>query len=635
MIFIADYIALGIVAIISLFFFTYDHVQTLARKVFTICLFMTAGTAIIDIMTGILLELDNVPLWLNVFANTLYFVVNILTTSTFALFLMVKILEHVYERHCLKRGITALSILFTVYMTFVILNLFTGWLFYFDDAGNYCRGPLNSIGYLTTVVQMILVFICYLNNKRSTDKMMRRALLYTFPAIIISIALQLAFTEIMLNGIIMANVALSLFLNFKSNATGISTVTKLNNRLMFFQDVDVKISAEQPIQVLLLSLKSYSYINQKYGYRIGDEILYHFAVALEKQIPHASVFHMNGTTFALGFNYTDDEQAAKNLESTKRFLDEGIDYMSTKIHGKYIIVEYISANVEANVKEFYERLKYAGSLADKAGLSYIRYTDDIGSEMLRRRYIIERLENIDEDHGYEVWLQPIFCLRNERFCSAEALIRLRDTDGRYISPGEFIPIAEQTGDINKITWFVVEKICSYLEENPDISIAVSINLPMSQMFDDGFASKLNSILEKHGIERRRICIEFTERSIYRDFEKLKTKMESLKELGYRFFLDDFGTGYSNFSCLLKLPFEVIKLDSNITNTIITEGSSSKLVMTLTELFHSMNLTVVAEGVETESLVEALKAHGIDRIQGYYYAKPMNLDSIKEFYKDKQ
>ena len=636
MVYISDYIALGTIFIISLFYFTNDHVQSVSRKIFSTCLILSAATTALDILTCYLIETPGGSLGFELFINSLYFVVNILTTSAFAIFLIHKILEHVYERHCMKRGIIALSIVLGVYLVFVIANVFTGCLFYFEEGVVYTRGPLNSIGYITTAVQMLFVVICYYRNKSSTDRKMKKALLYTFPAIIISIALQLLYIDVMLNGTIMAYVALSLFLNFKSTASGVSSITKLNNRLVFFQDVEAKINSNQSIQVLLITLKSYSLVNQKYGYKMGDEILYRFSVLLEKNLMNANCFHIHGTTFALIFNYINKETAKYNLTKTQKYLDGGIEYCGEKISGKYVIVEYVSKGEEnsGNAKEFYERLKYASSIAEKSGRSYIKYTDDIGSEMLRRRYIIDRLETIDREHGYEVWLQPIFCLRNSKFCSSEALIRLREPDGRLISPGEFIPIAEQTGDINKITWFVVEEVCAYLEAHPDIKIAVSVNLPMAQMLEEDFEQRFNSIIDGHGIPHRQICIEFTERSIYRDYEQLKAKMDSLTKQGYRFYLDDFGAGYSNFSCLLKLPFEIIKLDANITNTILTEDSSNELVSMLTKLFHSMDLTVVAEGVETEQLVEALKNRDIDRIQGYYYARPMSLNDITDFYSDK-
>ena len=636
MVYISDYISLGTIFIISLFYFTNDHVQSVSRKIFSTCLILSASTAALDILTCYLSETPGGYLGFELLMNSLYFVVNILTTSAFAIFLIYKILEHVYERHCMKKGIIALSIVLGVYLIFVVINLFTGWLFYFDEDVNYVRGPLNAIGYVTTAVQMLLVVICYFRNKKSTDRKMKRALLYTFPAIIFAIALQLIYINVMLNGTIMAYVALSLFLNFKSTASGVSSITKLNNRLVFFQDVEAKINSNQSIQVLLITLKSYSLVNQKYGYKIGDEILYRFSVLLEEEIKNANCFHIHGTSFALIFNYTDDKTAKQNLINVQEYLDGGLIFHNEKISGKYIIVEYFSKADEGNgnAKELYERLKYASSLAGKSGRSYIRYTDDIGSEMLRRRYIIDRLETIDREHGYEIWLQPIFCLRNSKFCSSEALIRLREPDGKLISPGEFIPIAEQTGDINKITWFVVEEVCAYLEAHPDIRIAVSINLPMAQMLEEDFEEKFNRIVDGHGIAHRQICIEFTERSIYKDYEQLKAKMNSLTKQGYRFYLDDFGSGYSNFSCLLKLPFEIIKLDANITNTILTENSSNELVSMLTKLFHSMNLTVVAEGVENERLVEALRDRDIDRIQGYYYAKPMKLSEITEFYSDK-
>ena len=240
---------------------------------------------------------------------------------------------------------------------------------------------------------------------------------------------------------------------------------------------------------------------------------------------------------------------------------------------------------------------------------------------------------MDRDHGFEVWYQPVCCLSTGRFCSMEALIRLREPDGSLISPAEFIPLAEQTGRISSITWFVLEEVCSLLERARDLEeVSVSINLPMPQLMDQGFMVRLNSIVDRAEIPHQRICLEFTERAILENFEQTQAIMHQLTQEGYRFFLDDFGTGYSNFNCLLQLPFQFIKLDACLVQQGQREQYPYAMVRTLTNLFHDRNLAVVAEGAETDEHVTALTEQGVDRIQGFALAKPMPEEDLLAFYR---
>jgi EAL domain-containing protein (putative c-di-GMP-specific phosphodiesterase class I) len=215
----------------------------------------------------------------------------------------------------------------------------------------------------------------------------------------------------------------------------------------------------------------------------------------------------------------------------------------------------------------------------------------------------------------------------------EALIRLRDTDGKLISPAEFIPLAEQTGLISSVTWFVVEDGCRILKNNPDFSdVSVSINMPQTQLLEKGFIPRFTGIVDQAGIDHNRICIEFTEREMLENFEQTLVIMEELTQDGFRFFLDDFGVSYSNFNCLLQLPFRVIKLDPCLVNRGKDGRADYTTLHTLTNLFHSMDLTVIAEGAENEEEVQQLTNQGVDRIQGFALARPMPVEKLVEFYR---
>ena len=635
MVLIGDYFALGLVIILCVFFFdsrTSIRYMSAASKLFICCLVSTALTAITDLVTVQLLVLENIPLWKNMLVNTLYFVVNIISTTFIALYLFTKILEHTHERHCMRNACIGLAVLFTIYMGFVISNLWNGWLFYFDGAGNYCRGFLNSIGYVITLAQLALVGVCYFRNYRNASRPMRRVLMQFFPVIPLCIVIQRTNPEIMLNGFLMALAETVLFLSFQGQRQGVHSLTELNDRHRFFTEVDSRIAQKEPFQIFLINIKDFGAINQKYGHLFGDELLYQFAFSLEKLLNGSLSFHMNGTVFATILRYTYQNVADRQSGEMLEFLEQGIQCMNQQVAVDYVVVHYVSDGMESTAAELYENLEFAGAKIHGMKQKYICCTGEIREEMTRRRYLRERIQTVDRMHGFEVWFQPIKCLETGKFCSMEALIRLREPDGSLISPAEFIPLAEQTGHISPITWFVLEEVCRILKLYHELdNVSVSINLPMNQLLDKGFVPRFTSIVNQAGIDHRRICLEFTERAILENFQQTQGIMEQLNHEGFRFFLDDFGTGYSNFSCLLQLPFRIIKLDKCLVHSSPNRISDYTMVRTLAKLFHDMDLVVIAEGIETEEEVRALAEQGVDRIQGFALARPMPVDKMVEFY----
>lgn len=636
--FLGDFFAIGLVIILLMFYAdgrARPRYMSADSRIFLRCLIFTALTASIDIAANFLLEEPDTPLWLNMVLNSLYFVINIITTSTIAQFLFHKILAHAYDDHCMHKARCGLAILFVAYMALVVVNIWTGWLFSFDENGAYCRGPLNAVGYGITICQMGLVLMCYVRNRKIASRPMRRALLQTFPVVVLCIAIQRMFPSIMLNGFIMAMMDTVLFLTFQSPRQGVHTLTKLNDRLRFFREAERRMERKEPFRTYLINIKNFSAINRKHGHIFGDEFLYQFAFALERMFSDALAFHMNGTVFALIMpaRFVADEE--KRTGELLDFLDKGLDCMKKHVEIDYVLVEYAVNEAATNAAEFYEKLEYAAARAYEAQQRYIRYTEDLGVQMRRERYLMERLNTVDKEHGYEVWLQPIQCLKSGAFCSMEALIRLREPDGSLISPAEFIPLAEESGHIAPITWFVLEEVCRILKQDWALDdVSVSVNVPMAQLLDKGFMTRLNSIVDRAGIAHRRICLEFTERAILDTFEQTKEVMERLTANGYRFFLDDFGAGYSNFNCLLQLPFQVIKLDACLVRDSRGKTRDLSIVGMLTTLMHDLGLQVVAEGVETMAEVERLRECGVDRIQGYALAKPMPEDQLLSFYRKK-
>jgi len=635
--FIGDYFALGLILILFIFFFDSKisiRYMTTASKLFVLCLCTTALTAVTDLLAGYLLSVQEVPLWQNVLVNTLYFIVNIIATSCCALYLFAKILEHTHNRHCMRNACIGLTVLFLIYLTFAVLNLWNGWLFYFDETGTYCRGPLNALGYIVTLAQLGLVGVCYLRNRQTASNSMRRVLSQFFPIIPMCILIQRINPEIMLNGFLMAMADTVLFLSFQGQRQGVHTLTELNDRHRFFTEVNHRIEKKEPFQIFLINIKDFGTINQKYGHLFGDEYLYQFAFSLEKLLKGSLSFHMNGTVFATIMRYTYQNAAEQQSGELLEFLEKGIQCMDQHVSPDYVMVHYISDGLETSAAELYENMEYSGAKIRDQKQKYVCCTGEIREEMVRRRYLRDRMQTIDSLHGFEVWFQPIQCLSTGKFCSMEALIRLREPDGTLISPAEFIPLAEQTGNVSPITWFVLEEVCRLLKYNKQLeNVSVSINLPMPQLLEKGFVPRFTGIVDQAGIQHRQICIEFTERAILENFHQTLRVMEQLTQEGYRFYLDDFGTGYSNFNCLLQLPFRIIKLATSLVHVEKNGLPDYSMVRTLTKLFHDMDLVVVAEGAETDDEVRMLAEQGVDRVQGFALARPMSSDDLLKFYQE--
>lgn len=191
-------------------------------------------------------------------------------------------------------------------------------------------------------------------------------------------------------------------------------------------------------------------------------MLYHFAFSLENLFKNSTAFHMNGTVFALLIPYSSQKNAEYHTSTLLGFLEDGIPCIDEIVHTDYILVEYPISERQTNAELFYEQLEYAASIAFQEKCRYIRCTPELGKQMERSRYLIERMHTIDREHGFQVWFQPICCLHTGSFCSMEALVRLQEPDGSIVSPAEFIPIAEKTGILPPLTWFVLENSCELL-----------------------------------------------------------------------------------------------------------------------------------------------------------------------------
>lgn len=264
------------------------------------------------------------------------------------------------------------------------------------------------------------------------------------------------------------------------------------------------------------------------------------------------------------------------------------------------------------------------------GVGFINVDADDIWKYYRYNEVEKEIESALADNRVEVFYQPIFSHRKNRFISCEALARIRKQDGSLLSPAEFIPVAESTGRIVQLGERVFTKVCCFLEDNQVIYRLldyVEINLSVAQFEQKELARRFISIMEQHGIEPCKINLEITETASIQAKNRLLENMRKFLDYGVAFSLDDFGKGHSNLMYVVEMPVSIVKLDMDMTKAYFVEPKARHVVAATVKMAHDLGLNVVAEGVEEQTELEEMKRADIDFIQGYYFSKPLPPDDF--------
>lgn len=286
-----------------------------------------------------------------------------------------------------------------------------------------------------------------------------------------------------------------------------------------------------------------------------------------------------------------------------------------------------------NVDDLFGFLAFARSkYADTQNKIFI--ADEEVVRKYKERYDIEQeIADALIENRVEVFLQPIFSNEENRFTSAEALLRIRQKDGKLLSPGVFIPIAEESGQILELGERVVERVCDFLKNTEAIRLGIhyiEVNLSVIQCEMHDLADRLIAIVEEYKVNPKYINLEITETASISARNTLLKNMEKLIEYGFTFSLDDFGKGESNLMYVVEMPVSIVKLDYDMSKAFFNVPKAKHVVRAVVNMAHGMNLKLVAEGIENKDEIDGMCKEGIDYIQGYYYAKPMPMQEFLQF-----
>lgn len=248
----------------------------------------------------------------------------------------------------------------------------------------------------------------------------------------------------------------------------------------------------------------------------------------------------------------------------------------------------------------------------------------------RHKEMVNEITAALEEDRVEVFLQPIHSNHKKQFVSCEALARIRDKEGKLISPGEFIPVAEETGLITQLGERVLVKVCDYLSDNADVLERleyVEINLSAVQFEEDDLSDRFLGIIAEHNIDPRKINFEITETAEISTVASFTDNLHRFLDEGIAFSLDDFGKGQSNLMYVVEMPVSIIKLDFDLIKAYFAEPKAKYVLSATVRMAHELGLRVVAEGVEEKEELNAMINEDIDFIQGFYFSKPLSMNDF--------
>lgn len=392
-------------------------------------------------------------------------------------------------------------------------------------------------------------------------------------------------------------------------------------------------SKSKPLTLVLINVDSFRTVNERYGQEFGDNVLRRIAQRLSDYCRSSDVTaRLSGDTFALLL-----PEFGKDNKST-----EVIENLLTKLKQPLQLEQTVYPQFSAGISVFptdgsdYETLlKRAESALNYAKQSlrgnYRYYSEELVDQINRRQQLISAIPEAIEHNQFTLLFQPRIDAKNtDVILGFEALIRWKSPTLGQVSPGEFIPAIESTNLIIDVgQWVIHESFRLYVEQFKSVinEKVISINLSSKQLADKNLVLMIERLMGKFAINPKQFEFEVTEHSLADESQIVTTNMKKLNQLGFKFALDDFGTGYSNLGMLQSLPLHVLKVDMRFVRAINTSRKSDELVKAIVSLGHTLGLTVVAEGVETQTQLDFLQTIQCDELQGYYFYTPLTTETL--------
>ena len=424
-------------------------------------------------------------------------------------------------------------------------------------------------------------------------------------------------------------------------------LTGLPNRAHFEQVLHRALRRTGPgkgsLALMIVDIDRFTGLNEALGRRAGDEILRRVAQRLKDCLRNGrgggavpgvmALARLGGDEFALmTIDSTGDDHSADFAEAVRKALGDRMDVGDTPVYLSASVGVAVASEADVEAELLLQHADTALVAAKALGGGALRhYSEALGGETETKIEIDHRLRDAPGRGQLSLHYQPLVQAASRRLVGVEALLRWNDPERGAVPPADFIPIAEDTGLILPIGTWVLETACrqlrAWLDEGlPPLRMAV--NVSRCQLERGDFASEVERVLGETSLDPALLELELSERGALRSDPTIVAQLRRLKALGVRLVVDDFGTGESAIAHLCRFPLDGLKIDRSFVQGLDQEGASFTITAAVAAMAHRMNLTVVAEGVETEAELARVSACGCETVQGFLFARPVAADELR-------
>ena len=419
--------------------------------------------------------------------------------------------------------------------------------------------------------------------------------------------------------------------------SGHDVLTGLSNRRKFHERLSSEIHraerSNEKLALLFLDLDGFKKINDSLGHEAGDYLLKNLSHSFQKVVRDSDfIARYGGDEFVILLTNVKDKYSITNR--VERLIEVASTEYNYNIHDMKVSASVGIALYPEHASDDTKLLSHADTamyLAKDEGKNCFRFYNQTLNDKLKRELLLDKhLKKALQKEEFELYFQPVIDLQRKEVVGAESLIRWqKNSELGFVSPEEFIGIAESNGTIYEIGLWVLEETLKLLDEYPQLYMA--INASSLQFMNNLLYDKLKENVESGRLNPRHLEIEITERLLLNNIETPESRLEDISKLGFSLSIDDFGTGYSSLSYLRYCPVNTVKIDKSFVSNI-PDKSNEALCNAIVSMAKALKLKVIAEGIETEEQKNFLTQIGCDMSQGYYFAKPLPKEEFIAFYK---
>lgn len=416
-------------------------------------------------------------------------------------------------------------------------------------------------------------------------------------------------------------------------------LTGLPNRILFLDRFSQALSRAErnqiPLALLYLDVDDFKKVNDSFGYESGDRLIEMLAERILSCIRSSdSAARISGDEFAILLDQS--ENTGEIATVAQRLTDAITQPFALAGHQVSISCSIGIAVYPQAGRELDALLKAADLARQKAkamrGSTYRFYNEKMNADAMTQLYREADLRRGLRRNEFRLYYQPRVSLKTGHIVGMEGLIRWQHPVRGLVNPAEFIPLAEDSGLIVPLGYWIVHQACEdirRMEAQGLPPLDVALNLSFKQFQDDKFVETVTHIISESGVDPKRIEFELTETTIMTNADETDQCMRALNAIGSSFSLDDFGTGYSSFVHIHRLPIDALKVDRSFVEQVMYNEDAATIVTAIINLAHSLDMMVVAEGAESEAQMRFLQERRCDQVQGFFFSPPVPFDALCE------